>query len=92
MAQGARLHFVDDRLETLRAAAEQGLVEEGWRLYLADWGYCTPDEVREAAALPYVRRLSLADFLELLKWGLLMSVDDGCEPTADEVRAGVART
>jgi hypothetical protein len=28
-------------------------------------------------------------FLELLKWGMLMGVDDGCEPTPEEVAAGV---
>lgn len=48
--------------------------------------------------------LSLKDFHELLKWGILMGVshseyslphchvsqvDDGCEPTPEEVQAGV---
>ncbi len=46
-ASSKRLHFVDDRLDTL-------------------WG-----------------------FRELLAFGLAMGVDDGCEPTAEEVAAGV---
>ncbi|KAF6253918.1 hypothetical protein COO60DRAFT_369922 [Scenedesmus sp. NREL 46B-D3] len=32
---GARLHFVDDRLDTLLAVQQAGL--QGWNLYLADW-------------------------------------------------------
>jgi hypothetical protein len=36
VCEGARLHFVDDRLETLKAAVEAGLAG-GWALYLADW-------------------------------------------------------
>ncbi|GBF99414.1 hypothetical protein Rsub_12246 [Raphidocelis subcapitata] len=88
VCEGARLHFVDDRLETLKAAVEAGLAGR-WGLYLADWGYCTEEEKAEAAALPGVRRLALRDFLELLKWGLVAGVDDGCEPTEEEVRGGV---
>ncbi|KAI8467749.1 MAG: hypothetical protein J3K34DRAFT_429434 [Monoraphidium minutum] len=89
VAQGARLHFVDDRLETLRAALDAGLGAT-WSLYLADWGYCTPAELEEVEGLEGVRRLGLADFLELLKWGIVMGVHDGCEPTAEEVAQGVA--
>lgn len=36
--------------------------------------------------------LSLPQMLELLKWGLVSGVDDGCEPTPDEVSAEAART
>jgi hypothetical protein len=32
---GARLHFVDDRLDTLLAVQQAGL--QGWHLYMADW-------------------------------------------------------
>jgi hypothetical protein len=60
-----------------------------FRLYLADWGYCTEGEKQLARATPGVELLSLGQFVELLKWGLVMGVDDGCEPTADEVAAGV---
>ena len=33
---GARLHFVDDRLETLLAVREAADMDK-WNLYLADW-------------------------------------------------------
>jgi hypothetical protein len=32
---GARLHFVDDRLDTLLAVQQAGLTD--WNLYMADW-------------------------------------------------------
>ena len=38
-----------------------------YRLYLADWGYNTPQERAAAAALPRVRLLGLRDFGELLR-------------------------
>ena len=43
-----------------------------------------------AAGTPGIKVLSRPAFLELLKWGILMGVDDGCEPTVEEVAAGVA--
>ena len=58
-----------------------------YQLYLADWGYCSAADLAAAAALPGVRRLSLPGFLELLRWGVVMGVDDGCEPTPEEVEA-----
>lgn len=39
-----------------------------------DWGYNTPEERAAAAALPGVRLLSRPQFLELLKWGVVMEV------------------
>lgn len=60
-----------------------------WKLYLADWGYNTPEERQAAAQLPGVRLLALPEFCELLRWGIVMRVDDGCEPTAEEVVAGL---
>lgn len=32
-----------------------------------------------------------ADLLELLKWGVMMGVDDGCEPEPEEVKEGVLK-
>jgi len=42
--------------------------------------------------MPGVKRLQLDQFLELLKWGIVMGVDDGCAPTAEEVAAEVEGT
>lgn len=82
---GATLHFVDDRFETLEAIAEQAPdLMSSWQLYLADWGYNTPQERAAAAALPGVRLLTRPQFCELLRWGVVMEVDDGCEPTREE--------
>ena len=88
LAQQATLHFIDDRLETLRAVVEAAPdLAERYQLYLATWGYCTPEDL--AAQPPGVRRLRLPEFCELLRWGVVMGVDDGCEPTEEEVLAGV---
>ncbi|PNW73936.1 hypothetical protein CHLRE_13g578900v5 [Chlamydomonas reinhardtii] len=88
-APGTRLHFVDDRLDTLRAVAAVPELAARWKLYLADWGYNTAEERAAAAREPGVRVLGLSEFNELLRFGLVMGVDDGCEPTAEEVEAGV---
>lgn len=53
-------------------------------------GYNTQAEKAAARKAPGIRILSRTAFVELLKWGILMGVDDGCEPTAEEVAAGVA--
>lgn len=45
-----------------------------WKLYLADWGYNTAEERAAAARLPGVRLLSRPQFLELLRWGVVMGV------------------
>lgn len=86
---GTRLHFVDDRLDTLLAVQQAQDLKGQWELYLADWGYNTEAERAAAAATPGITVLSRPAFIELLKWGLAMGVDDGCEPTAEEVAAGV---
>lgn len=52
-------------------------------------GYNTAAERKQAKATPGIRLLSRPQFLEVLKWGVVMGVDDGCEPTAEEVAAGV---
>lgn len=127
VAEGATLHFVDDRYETLHAVVEQApellqrcargswrllerhvaavqavqallgaiqplhplllllllllfaalplqpeLRPSRWKLYLADWGYNTADERAAAAKLPGVRLLSRPQFVELLRWGVVM--------------------
>lgn len=52
-------------------------------------GYCTREEKAEAAHTPGIRVIGLSQFCELLRFGLLMGVDDGCEPTPEEVQAGL---
>jgi hypothetical protein len=47
---------------------------------------------RERAAagrLPAVAVLTLPRFCELLRWGVVGGVDDGCEPTREEAVAAV---
>lgn len=50
-------------------------------------GYATEEELQHPPS--GVRLLQLSQFCELLRFGLLMGVDDGCEPTAEEVEAGL---
>lgn len=47
------------------------------------------EEQRAQAKALGISTLNLSGFCELLKWGLLMGVDDGCEPTPEEVEAQV---
>lgn len=58
-------------------------------MYLASWGYNTAEERVAAAELPGVRVLALPQFCELLRFGIVMGVDDGCQDTEGEARAGV---
>lgn len=59
--QGAGLHFVEDRLATLKNVIATPALD-GWSLYLADWGYNTPEERAEAEAIPRIEVLSLQEF------------------------------
>eukprot|EP00775_Hariotina_reticulata_P003709 gene3709-3972_t len=86
---GTRKHFIDDRLDTLTAVQEAADLRD-WNLYLADWGYNTAAERQAARGMTGIRVLSRPAFIELLKWGIVMGVDDGCEPTAEEVAAALA--
>lgn len=88
------LHFIDDRVETLFAVAadarlKNAVKRRALRLYHAAWGYSTDEERAAAQADGDVTSLSLDAFCEFLRWGLVMGVDDGCEPTAAEVVEGV---
>ncbi|GAX77267.1 hypothetical protein CEUSTIGMA_g4713.t1 [Chlamydomonas eustigma] len=82
---GASLHFVDDRLETLLAIQKDPGLASKWKLYLASWGYCTSQEVTTAARTSGITILNLNGFKELLRFGLVMSVHDVCEPVQLEV-------
>ncbi|EFJ46071.1 hypothetical protein VOLCADRAFT_93606 [Volvox carteri f. nagariensis] len=61
-----RLHFVDDRLDTLLAVRQVPELASRWNLYLADWGYNTAEERAAAAREPGIRLLGLSDFTALL--------------------------
>jgi hypothetical protein len=84
------LHFVDDRAATLAAVAAQPDLKHV-RLYWAKYGYVDGNDAAVIAAAP--RKIAVlptpAALRELLVWGIVMGVDDGCEPDADEVAAGV---
>ncbi|GMY23682.1 Ribosomal RNA small subunit methyltransferase G [Fagus crenata] len=63
---GLRLHFVEDRLATLKYVIKEPELD-GWNLYLGDWGYNTQKEREEAATIPRIHLLELSDFSKKLK-------------------------
>lgn len=90
---GAQVHFIDDRLETLEHMASEPTLRDV-RLYFATWGYSTPEEKARARNIRGeggdsrdIVPIDLEGFGELLRWGIVMGVDDGCEP---EVSGGSA--
>lgn len=85
------LHFIDDRFETIEYIlknADQDLLKR-YQFYLASWGYCTTEEIDRAKGMPGVRVISLEDFCELLRFGIVMNVHDGCQDTEEEARNAV---
>ncbi|XP_010326971.1 uncharacterized protein [Solanum lycopersicum] len=64
--QGLKLHFVEDRLATLKNVIKESELD-GWNLYLGDWGYNTQKEREEAAGISRIRVLELSDFSNKLK-------------------------
>lgn len=64
--QGLKLHFVEDRLTTLKNVIKEPELD-GWNLYLGNWGYNTPKERAEAATIPRIHLLELSDFTKKLK-------------------------
>ncbi|XP_062090358.1 uncharacterized protein LOC133796728 [Humulus lupulus] len=64
--QGLKLHFVEDRLATLKNVIKEPELD-GWNLYLGDWGYNTQKEREEATSIPRIRVLELSDFSKKLK-------------------------
>lgn len=79
------LHFVDDRLETLMYIREHHPeVAKRYTLYFATWGYSTPEEKNLVLRLPGIQPLTLPEFCELLRWGLVSNTFDGCEPEEAE--------
>ena len=82
------LHFVDDRFETLKYISTDNSISSRMNLYLAGWGYCTKHEQEEAIEMG-IRVLSLDEFCELLRFGIIMQVNDGCQETEEETLANV---
>ncbi|CAH9140404.1 unnamed protein product [Cuscuta epithymum] len=64
--KGLTLHFVEDRLATLKNVIKEPELD-GWNLYLGDWGYNTPKEREEAAQISRIHLLELSDFSKKLK-------------------------
>ncbi|XP_030511965.1 uncharacterized protein LOC115726297 [Rhodamnia argentea] len=64
--QGLKLHFVEDRLATLKNVIKDPELD-GWNLYLGDWGYNTKKEREEAASISRIEILQLPDFTKKLK-------------------------
>ncbi|KAG2404305.1 uncharacterized protein HKW66_Vig0112270 [Vigna angularis] len=64
--QGLTLHFVEDRLATLKNVIKDPELDQ-WNLYLGNWGYNTQQEREEAAAIPRIHVLELSDFSKKLK-------------------------
>ncbi|KAF8028517.1 hypothetical protein BT93_E1211 [Corymbia citriodora subsp. variegata] len=64
--QGLKLHFVEDRLATLRNVIKEPELD-GWNLYLGDWGYNTKKEREEATSISRIEILQLSDFTKKLK-------------------------
>ena len=85
-AAATTLHFIDDRYETIEAILKTADdVASRYCLYLAGWGYNTEEERAAVAGLPGgVKVLTLPQFCELLRFGIVMEVNDGCQDTEDE--------
>ncbi|XP_076948676.1 uncharacterized protein LOC143621029 [Bidens hawaiensis] len=64
--QGRKLHFVEDRLATLKNVIKEPELN-GWNLYLVDWGFNTQKEREEAATYSRIQVIQLSDFTKKLK-------------------------
>lgn len=64
--QGMSLHFVEDRLATLKNVIKERELDQ-WNLYLGDWGYNTEKEREDAAGIGRIKVIQLSDFSKKLK-------------------------
>jgi hypothetical protein len=62
--RGARIHFVEDRVETLIDLTKKPALE-GVCLYLADWGYNTPAQRERARRHPRITVWTIDQFLRI---------------------------
>ncbi|CAL5090001.1 unnamed protein product [Urochloa decumbens] len=64
--QGLTLHFIEDRLATLKNVIKEPALEK-WNLYLVTWGYNTQQEREEAEGISRIQLVDLPDFSKKLK-------------------------
>ncbi|KAG2641542.1 uncharacterized protein LOC120669413 [Panicum virgatum] len=64
--QGLTLHFIEDRLATLKNVIKEPALDK-WNLYLVTWGYNTPEEREEAQGISRIQLVDLPDFSKKLK-------------------------
>ncbi|XP_062189857.1 uncharacterized protein LOC133892885 isoform X2 [Phragmites australis] len=64
--QGLTLHFVEDRLATLKNVIKEPALDK-WNLYLVTWGYNTQKDREEAEGLSRIQLVDLPDFSKKLK-------------------------
>lgn len=64
--QGLKLHFIEDRLATLKDVIKEPALDN-WNLYLVTWGYNTQKEREETEAIPRIQLIDLPDFSRQLK-------------------------
>ncbi|KAH0924977.1 hypothetical protein HID58_017233 [Brassica napus] len=64
--QGLTLHFVEDRLATLKNVIKEPELDK-WNLYLSNWGYNTEKERAEAESIPRIQVIELSTFSNKLK-------------------------
>lgn len=64
--QGLKLHFVEDRLATLKNVIKEPELDK-WNLYLSNWGYNTEKERAEAESIPRIQVIELSTFSNKLK-------------------------
>ncbi|CAI5461571.1 unnamed protein product [Closterium sp. Yama58-4] len=75
------MHYIDSDLVALTLAASQPELAR-WQLYHAQWSE-SGEESKEETLHPRIRPIALKDLDELLRWGLLMGVNDGCQEYED---------
>lgn len=62
------IHFVEDRYETLLTIQHTpSLLPENVKLYLADWGYNTKEQIAEARSNPRITVIDGEDFKKLVR-------------------------
>ncbi|CAN6197583.1 unnamed protein product [Urochloa humidicola] len=64
--QGLTLHFIEDRLATLKNVIKEPALDK-WNLYLVTWGYNTQQEREEAQGISRIQLVDLPDFSKKLK-------------------------